>query len=213
MTIGAIPPAEVAIDPSLVRALLREQHTDLVHLALVDIGEGWDNGLFRLGDDLAIRLPRRAVSAALVEHEQRWLPLLAPRLPLPIPAPLRIGRPGCGFPWYWSAYPGSSVKAPRVCQRKTRRRRRWSWADFFTRSTNPHREMLRTTRGEACLSRLVRRQCENTSGRSTASWTAPRCLVCGNASLRRLRGRGRDCGSTAIFTPAICWSAAAVSRP
>jgi aminoglycoside phosphotransferase (APT) family kinase protein len=105
MTIGAIPPAEVAIDPSLVRALLREQHADLVHLALVDVGEGWDNRLFRLGDDLAIRLPRRAASAALIEHEQRWLPLLAPRLPLPIPAPRRTGRPGCGFPWYWSVVP------------------------------------------------------------------------------------------------------------
>jgi len=91
MAIGAIPPAEVAIDPSLVRALLREQHTDLVHLALVDAGEGWDNRLFRLRDDLAIRLPRRAASASLIEQEQRWLPLLAPRLPVPIPAPLRIG--------------------------------------------------------------------------------------------------------------------------
>jgi aminoglycoside phosphotransferase (APT) family kinase protein len=105
MTMGAIPPAEVAIDPSLVRALLREQHPDLVHLALVDGGEGWDSRLFRLGDDLAIRLPRRAASARLVEHEQRWLPLLAPRLPLPIPAPRRTGRPGCGFPWSWSVVP------------------------------------------------------------------------------------------------------------
>jgi aminoglycoside phosphotransferase (APT) family kinase protein len=92
----------VPIDISLVRALLLEQHADLLHLPLVDVGEGWDNRLFRLGDDLAIRLPRRAAAAALIEHEQRWLPVLAPRLPLPIPVPLRIGRPGCGFPWCWS---------------------------------------------------------------------------------------------------------------
>lgn len=105
MTLGAIPPAEVAIDSSVVRGLLQEQHADLVHLALVDVGEGWDNRLFRLGDDLAVRLPRRTASAALIEHEQRWLPLLAPRLPLPIPVPVRIGRPGCGFPWSWSVVP------------------------------------------------------------------------------------------------------------
>ena len=101
-TLDAIPPAEVAIDACVVRRLLQEQHSDLMHLALVDAGEGWDNRLFRLGDDLAVRLPRRAASAALIEHEQRWLPLLAPRLPLPIPVPVRLGQPGCGFPWSWS---------------------------------------------------------------------------------------------------------------
>jgi aminoglycoside phosphotransferase (APT) family kinase protein len=105
MTIRAKPPAEVAIDSSLIRALLREQHPDLAHLGLVDIGEGWDNRLFRLGDDLAVRIPRRAVAAALIEQEQRWLPQLAPRLPLPIPVPRRVGRPGCGFPWSWSITP------------------------------------------------------------------------------------------------------------
>lgn len=105
MTIGAKPPAEVTIGPSLVRTLLHEQHADLADLPLIDIGEGWDNKLFRLGDDLAVRIPRRAASAALIEHEQRWLPGLSRRLPLPVPVPLRIGRPGSGFPWSWSVVP------------------------------------------------------------------------------------------------------------
>lgn len=105
MTTGPKPPAEVTIEPSLVRALLHEQHPDLAQLALIDIGEGWDNKLFRLGDDLAVRLPRRTASAALIEQEQRWLPQLSPRLPLPVPVPLRIGRPGAGFPWSWSVVP------------------------------------------------------------------------------------------------------------
>jgi len=83
MTIGTKPPAEVTIDLPLVRALIEEQHNDLAHLPLTDIGEGWDNRLFRLGDDLAVRVPRRAISAALIEQEQRWLPQLAPQLPLP----------------------------------------------------------------------------------------------------------------------------------
>jgi aminoglycoside phosphotransferase (APT) family kinase protein len=96
------PPAEVPIDIALVRALLEEQHPDLAVLPLVDAGEGWDNRTFRLGEELAVRLPRRAASASLIEHEQRWLPLLAPHLPLPVPNPIRIGRAGCGFPWQWS---------------------------------------------------------------------------------------------------------------
>ena len=96
------PPAEAPIDIPLVRALLEEQHPDLAGLPLDDAGEGWDNRTFRLGDDLAVRLPRRAASAPLIEHEQRWLPILAPHLPLPVPSPIRIGRAGCGFPWSWS---------------------------------------------------------------------------------------------------------------
>ena len=112
MTIRAKPAAEVTIDTSVVRALLEEQHANLAHLSLIEVGEGWDNKLFRLGQDLAVRLPRRAASAALIEYEQRWLPMLSPRLPLPVPAPLRVGRPGSGFPWSWSVvpwFPGQSA--------------------------------------------------------------------------------------------------------
>jgi aminoglycoside phosphotransferase (APT) family kinase protein len=99
------PPAEINIDSSLVRALLEEQHPDLAVLDLVAVGEGWDNVVFRLGKELAVRIPRRAASAGLIEQEQRWLPELSTRLPLPIPAPVRVGRPGCGFPWSWSVVP------------------------------------------------------------------------------------------------------------
>lgn len=97
-----MPRAEVTIDRALVRALLHEQHDDLASQPIVEAGEGWDNKHFRLGDDCVIRLPRRALAAPLIAHEQRWLPVLAPQLPLPVPVPLRIGRPGCGFPWAWS---------------------------------------------------------------------------------------------------------------
>jgi aminoglycoside phosphotransferase (APT) family kinase protein len=96
------PPAEVTIDARLVRTLLLEQHPDLAHLRLTQVGEGWDNAVFRLGEELAVRLPRRALSAPMIEHEQRWLPELSPRLPLPVPTPIRIGRPSSGFPWSWS---------------------------------------------------------------------------------------------------------------
>jgi len=99
------PSADVHVDSSVVRQLLREQHPDLSELTVSDSVEGWDNHMFRLGDELAVRLPRRGASADLIENEQRWLPQLARQLPLPIPAPIRTGRPGCGFPWRWSVVP------------------------------------------------------------------------------------------------------------
>jgi aminoglycoside phosphotransferase (APT) family kinase protein len=101
MNIQPMPPAEVAIDVKLVEALLREQHNDVASLPIVEAGEGWDNKLFRLGEDLVVRLPRRHAAATLIEHETRWLPVIAPKLPLPVPVPVRVGRPGCGFPWAW----------------------------------------------------------------------------------------------------------------
>jgi aminoglycoside phosphotransferase (APT) family kinase protein len=99
------PAAEVALDSAFVAELLAEQHPDLAHLALYEVEAGWDNALFRLGDDLAVRLPRRAAAAPLIMHEQRWLPHLAERLTLPVPVPLRIGRPARAYPWHWSVVP------------------------------------------------------------------------------------------------------------
>jgi aminoglycoside phosphotransferase (APT) family kinase protein len=105
VTIGDKPAADVAVDVELVRGLLADQHPDLADLDLVEHASGWDNVTYRLGDALAVRIPRREMSATLVEHEQIWLPVLAPRLPLPIPAPVRVGRPGRGYPWSWSVCP------------------------------------------------------------------------------------------------------------
>ena len=100
-----MPEAEVDVDETLVRRLLEAQHPDLADRALVPLPSGWDNFIFRLGDELTVRLPRRQMSADLVDHEQRWLPLLAPRLPIPIPVPVRVGKPGLGYPWSWSVVP------------------------------------------------------------------------------------------------------------
>jgi aminoglycoside phosphotransferase (APT) family kinase protein len=95
------PSAEVAIDETLVRALLVEQHPDLSTLPLALVGHGWDNTLYKLGDSQVVRLPRRSVAAPLIEHEHRWLAALAPHLTLEVPAVERVGRPGCGYPWAW----------------------------------------------------------------------------------------------------------------
>lgn len=107
MTAGA----EVDVDEALVRALLADQHPDLADRSLALIGEGWDNRVFRLGDDLTVRLPVRAVAAPLIEHELRWLPGLVAGLPasavdgLRTSAPVRAGVSGRGYPWAWSVGP------------------------------------------------------------------------------------------------------------
>lgn len=106
------PAAQTHLSEALVVALLHEQHPDLAHLPVRFVAEGWDNAMYRIGDDLCARLPRRPVAEDLIKLEQRWLAKLAPRLPAPIPAPLRLGRPGCGFPWLWSIIawlPGEAI--------------------------------------------------------------------------------------------------------
>ncbi|MDT0232710.1 aminoglycoside phosphotransferase family protein [Curtobacterium flaccumfaciens] len=101
------PAAEVDVDVPLVRSLLRDQHPDLAGLPLEVVANGWDNVVLRLGDDLAVRVPRRELAARLVEHEQRWLPDIAARVGsvVPVPAPVRTGHPALGYPWSWSIVP------------------------------------------------------------------------------------------------------------
>jgi aminoglycoside phosphotransferase (APT) family kinase protein len=99
------PTADVHIDEALVAALLADQHPDLAQLPLQLVETGWDNAMFRLGTELAVRVPRRSAAATLIINEQQWLPQLAPLLTLPIPVPLRVGRPAHGYPWHWSVIP------------------------------------------------------------------------------------------------------------
>ncbi|MGP3774703.1 aminoglycoside phosphotransferase family protein [Streptomyces sp. SDT5-1] len=90
------------ITAELVRELLREQHPDLADRPVSLGARGWDNQLWRLGDDLAVRLPWATDSAdALLRKEHAWLPALAPGLPLPVPVPQRLGEPSERFPRPW----------------------------------------------------------------------------------------------------------------
>ncbi len=86
----------------LVRALLREQHPDLADLDLQDVNGGWDNQQWRLGKELGVRLPRTERAPSLLRREQRWLPELARRLPLPTPTPVRTGEPSSLFEHTWT---------------------------------------------------------------------------------------------------------------
>lgn len=97
---------EVLIDDALVRALLEDQFPDLAKKRLARIADsGTDNAIFRLGDDLGLRLPRIHWAETQIDKECRWLPRLAPGVPAPVPVPLGQGRPGHGYPFPWLIYP------------------------------------------------------------------------------------------------------------
>jgi aminoglycoside phosphotransferase (APT) family kinase protein len=95
----------IVIDVTLLRRMLRAQFPQWAHLPVSPVPHpGWDNRSFRLGGDMLARLPSAEMYAVQVEKEQRWLPFLAPNLPVPIPTPLARGQPGEGYPWPWSVY-------------------------------------------------------------------------------------------------------------
>lgn len=98
------PPAELEVDAGLVEALLGDQLPDLVGAVRV-VASGWDNVVARVGDDLCVRVPRRALAAPLVQHEADWLPRLAPGLPVDVPAAVAVGAPGPRYPWTWLVCP------------------------------------------------------------------------------------------------------------
>jgi len=91
------------IDEDLVRSLVASQFPEYAHLPVTQVLPGGnDNRTFRLGNELSVRLPSAEGYVAGVAKEQRWLPHLAPHLPLPIPNPVAAGRPGLGYPWPWT---------------------------------------------------------------------------------------------------------------
>lgn len=100
-----MPDDRFPVDAALVARLIAGQFPQWADLSIRPVElDGWDNRTFRLGEELSVRLPSAAGYAAQVEKEHRWLPRLAPLLPLPIPVPLAKGRPAEGYPWGWSVY-------------------------------------------------------------------------------------------------------------
>ena len=93
------------VTAAVVARLVADQFPRWADLPVAPVTlDGWDNATFRLGDNLSVRLPRADAYVPQIEKEHRWLPFLAPHLPLPIPEPVAIGRPGVGFPRPWSIY-------------------------------------------------------------------------------------------------------------
>lgn len=113
----------VQLDAHEVQRLVAEQFPDWRDLPVTPVDvPGWDNQTFRLGESMSVRLPSGEGYAAQVRKEHRWLPSLAPRLPLPVPTPLAIGAPAHGYPWEWSVYgwlPGRPAARARIADLST----------------------------------------------------------------------------------------------
>lgn len=102
------PAAEHALDELGIRDLLRMASPELADLPLRRVADGWDNAIWRLGDALVVRVPRRDLAVPLIAHEQRALPAIGPRLArhgVRSPVPVVTGRPSDRFPWPWSVVP------------------------------------------------------------------------------------------------------------
>jgi aminoglycoside phosphotransferase (APT) family kinase protein len=96
---------EVAVDAQLVRALLCDQFPQWADLSVTPVrSSGTDHALFRLGDELVVRLPRIGWAVGGVEHEHRWLPLVAPHLRVDVPTPVGLGQPAEEFAWPWGVF-------------------------------------------------------------------------------------------------------------
>jgi aminoglycoside phosphotransferase (APT) family kinase protein len=118
MRSSSVDQAHIEIDSALVRRLVADQFPEWADLTVEPVAQsGWDNRMFHLGDHLVVRLPSANAYAPQVEKEHRWLPILAPSLPLEIPAPVRFGTPTSDFPRHWSVYrwiDGESAAASRI---------------------------------------------------------------------------------------------------
>ncbi|HWH67278.1 MAG TPA: aminoglycoside phosphotransferase family protein [Gaiellales bacterium] len=115
---GKMHADEVDTDPSLVRRLLADQFPQWAGLPIERFeSSGTDNAIYRLGKDMAVRLPRIPGGTGTIDKELRWLPKLAPLLPFAISQPLAKGSPGHRYPWHWSVHQwldGESVNVERM---------------------------------------------------------------------------------------------------
>jgi aminoglycoside phosphotransferase (APT) family kinase protein len=111
-------PTRVPADERLVRRLVAAQFPQWADLPVTPVSDGgWDNWTFHLGTDMLVRLPSAAEYAQAVAKEHRWLPALAPVLPLPVPAPQGLGSPSADYPHPWSVYAwldGVTASADRI---------------------------------------------------------------------------------------------------
>ncbi len=93
------------LDKRIVQRLLNDQFPQFSSSPIKPVAvSGWDNRIFHIGQDYVARLPSAAAYASQAIKERRWLPKLAPHLPVVIPEPIGFGQPGCGYPYHWAIY-------------------------------------------------------------------------------------------------------------
>ncbi|MFY1670032.1 aminoglycoside phosphotransferase family protein [Plantactinospora sp. WMMB334] len=114
------PPRRITVDVRQVRRLVAGQFPHWADLPVERVvNSGWDNWTFHLGSAMSVRLPSAFEYTEAVDKEHTWLPVLAPRLPLPIPTPLARGEPGEGYPYSWSIYQwldGETARVDRIAE-------------------------------------------------------------------------------------------------
>jgi aminoglycoside phosphotransferase (APT) family kinase protein len=124
---------EIHTDAQLVARLLTGQFPHWAHLPIQPVASaGTDNALYRLGDDLVVRLPRIHWAVGSLDKEHHWLPRLAPHIPLAIPVPLAKGDPTEGYPWHWSVYRWLDGETPTVDHHGDSRQLAIDLASFIT---------------------------------------------------------------------------------
>lgn len=112
---GPLHDDELPIGTSLVRALVDRTLPDCRALPLARVrSTGSSNALFRLGDELLVRLPRQPGGSATIEKEARWLPSIRRLLPVGVPEIVVVGEPGCGYPERWSVVRWLAGEVPTV---------------------------------------------------------------------------------------------------
>ena len=99
------PEAEIEISEELIQELIDAQCPQFSGEPIRIVNHGWDNVTARVGRHHAARLPRQELAATLIEHEQAFLPAIAARLDIDIPAPVFAGSAGASYPWPWSVVP------------------------------------------------------------------------------------------------------------
>lgn len=109
---------EVEVDEALVHRLVATQMPEFADLPLARV-EPWgtDNAIWRLGDELVVRLPRIGWAAGQAEREATWLPRLAPQLPVAVPQPVAVGEPDHDYPYRWAVHrwiPGEGAALDRI---------------------------------------------------------------------------------------------------
>ena len=203
---------EIETDVALVRRLLAGQFPHWADLPIeLVVSYGTDHDIYRLGDDLAVRLPRIGWATRQAAREAEWLPKLAPRLPLAIPVPLAMGHPAEGYPYDWSVYawlPGDNANGTIGDLEQAA----VDLAGFITalRGIDTTGAHPRARRGRgAPLAEL-----DESVRRRSRSWvsgsTARPCCGCGRSRSTLQCGMARSCGCTATCSRATCswWTVA-----
>ncbi|GGE55756.1 aminoglycoside phosphotransferase family protein [Priestia taiwanensis] len=93
----------IKIDSALVTKLINEQFQEWAHLEIKPVKlDGHDNRTFHLGNNMSVRLPSASGYVPQVKKEQKWLPILAQKLSVPISSPIAKGEPNEEYPFPWS---------------------------------------------------------------------------------------------------------------